>query len=119
MWGNLTAQANILTSVKVGNLWGSRTTKSALLALAIVELLLQSILNKNMADLSIALANRQALADIKRRYDTGHITQQEAKELAQPIINRVNKRAAEVARKYGKSKYIVLDFVSSMRNSYH
>jgi len=71
-----------------------------------------------MGDLSIAVANRQALANIKRRYDTGEISQAEAKRLAQPIIERVNRRAAEVAKRYGKSRYIVLDFVSSMRNSY-
>jgi len=71
-----------------------------------------------MTDLAIAAANRQALAEIKRRYDTGEISREEAKELAQPIIDRVNQRAATIAKKYGKAKYIVLDFVSSMRNGY-
>jgi hypothetical protein len=71
-----------------------------------------------MTYLDIAAANRQALAEIKRRYDTGQISRDEAKELAQPIIDRVNARAQQIATKYGKPKYIILDFVSSMRNSY-
>ena len=69
-------------------------------------------------DISKAVANREAIASIKRRYDRGEITRNEAKRLAQPIINRVNSRSSEIAAKYGKNSYPKLDFVNCMRNGY-
>ena len=70
-----------------------------------------------------AVKNRVDIADIKRRYVTGEITREEAKTLAQPILDRINKATAtktkELNKKYGlHRKPIFLDFVNAMRNSY-
>lgn len=61
-----------------------------------------------------AYEQRQRLERIKARMDTGQITYQQAREEAQPIIDWVNNRAEEVAKKYGK-KPIKLDFTYLMR----
>lgn len=68
-------------------------------------------------NLDQATKNRQAMAEIKRKYVTGEISQDEAKQLAQPIIDLVNKRCAEIAKKHGK-KPCKLNFISLMRDSY-
>lgn len=70
-----------------------------------------------MKDLSQAVANRQAIAKIKRRYDTGEISREEAKRLAQPILDRINAKTHEIAARQGRKSY-KLDFVSVMRNGY-
>lgn len=63
-------------------------------------------------------ANRAAIAKIKKQYDSGQIDREEAKRLAQPILDRINKRSAEIAQKHGNANYYRLDFVSAMRNNY-
>lgn len=68
-------------------------------------------------DLTTAASNRQAIAIIKRLYGIGAVNREEAKLLAQPILDRINQTGAEVAKKYGKNP-IKIDFVSAMRNSY-
>ena len=70
-----------------------------------------------------AVKNRVDIADIKRRYTTGEITREQAKTLAQPILDRVNEAAAlktkELNKKYGLHRRpVFLDFVNAMRNSY-
>ena len=103
--------------MKVGKLPGSSATKMALHALDIVDSPLQGIFNINMADLMTAADNRTKIAAIKLLYDTGEISREEAKRLAQPIIDRINRRTMEIAIKHGQKPYR-LDFVSVMRNSY-
>jgi hypothetical protein len=71
-----------------------------------------------MKDLSTAIDNRMAIADIKRQYDMGKIDRNEAKRLAQPVLDSINARSLEIAQKHGKKKYPQLDFINSMRNSY-
>jgi hypothetical protein len=68
-----------------------------------------------MTDLNTAVANRQAIADIKRKYSTGEITRDEAKALAEPVLSRINAQQAIIARKHGKKNYPRLDFISVMR----
>ena len=63
------------------------------------------------------------IADIKRRYATGEITREEAKLLAQPILDRINKmttsKTKELNKRYGLNrKPVFLDFINAMRNSY-
>lgn len=70
-----------------------------------------------------AIKNRLDIAQIKRRYTTGEITREEAKVLAKPILDRINKATAlktkELNKKYGlHRKPVFLDFVNAMRNSY-
>lgn len=74
-------------------------------------------------DLHQAAKNRVEIADIKRRYLTGEISREEAKELAQPILDQINEVAViktkELNKKYGLNrKSFVLDFVNAMRNNY-
>lgn len=61
-----------------------------------------------------AIANRIAIADIKRQYALGLITREKARQEAEPIIKRINKRQAEIAKKWNKRHY-PLDFVSLFR----
>jgi polyhydroxyalkanoate synthesis regulator phasin len=70
-----------------------------------------------MADLMTAADNRAKIAAIKLLYDTGEISREEAKRLAQPILDRINSRIADIAQKQGRKPYR-LDFISAMRNSY-
>ena len=70
-----------------------------------------------------ATKNRTDIADIKRRYVTGEITREEARALAQPILDRIHEATAaktkELNTKYGlHRKAVFLDFVNAMRNGY-
>lgn len=63
------------------------------------------------------------MADIQRRLDTGKITYAEAKLEATPLLDKINKRAEEVAKRarangYKSAKAVKLDFANAMRNSY-
>jgi molecular chaperone DnaK (HSP70) len=64
-----------------------------------------------------AIQNRLELADIKLKYFKNEITREQAKELAKPVLDRINKRSAVIAKKHGV-KPIKLDFINAMRNSY-
>lgn len=70
-----------------------------------------------------AAKNREEIAEIKRLYVTGEIEREEAKALAQPILDRINEatvaKTKELNKKYGlHRKPFVLDFVNAMRNGY-
>lgn len=64
-----------------------------------------------------AISNRMAIAEIKRKYYSNEITREEAQQLAEPILERVNNRAEEIAKKHGKKPHKI-DFTNAMRNSY-
>jgi hypothetical protein len=76
-----------------------------------------------MDRLTQATQNRADIARIKQLYITGAITRPQAKAMAQPILDRINKSTAakttELNRKYGlKRKPALLDFVNAIRNEY-
>lgn len=68
-----------------------------------------------MKDLTSAIDNRTAIADIRKRYATGEISREEAKQLAQPVLDSINLKQAEIAKKYGKKNYSKMDFISLIR----
>lgn len=68
-----------------------------------------------MKDLTSATDNRAAIADIKIRYASGEISRDKAKRLAQPVIDVINLKQAEIAKKYGKKNYPKMDFIGLMR----
>lgn len=49
-----------------------------------------------------ALDNREAVNEIKLKLVTGQVTYEEAKELCQPIIERMYQKQLEIGKKYGK-----------------
>ena len=65
-------------------------------------------------DLSQAVSNRQVISDIKGRYLRGEITREQAKLEAAPVIERINKRGAEISKKWNKS-YAPQNFIGLMR----
>ena len=65
-----------------------------------------------------AINNRATLAEIKRMYYSNEITREQAKELAAPILTRINKKAAEIAKKHNEKTYPIIDFVTAMRGSW-
>lgn len=74
-------------------------------------------------NLGQAAKNRADIAEVKRRYVSGEISREQAKELAQPILDRINKatitKTKELNKKYSMNrKPALLDFVNAMRNSY-
>lgn len=48
-----------------------------------------------------AMKNQEEVAEINRRFMADEITGQEAVALLQPIADRVNAKAKEIAQKYG------------------
>ena len=66
-------------------------------------------------DLSEAVNNREAIAHIKSLYLRGRINREVAEALATPIIERINRKQKEVARKYGKRGYPKTTFIGLMR----
>jgi len=67
-----------------------------------------------MADLNEAVENRESIKYIKQRYLSGQISREQAKLEASPIIYRINKRQAEISKKWNKKHYPI-DFISLMR----
>jgi hypothetical protein len=61
-----------------------------------------------------AVANREALYGIRDRLFYGEISYEEAKKEAEPIINSINEKAVELAKKYGAKPQLV-NFQSIMR----
>lgn len=51
--------------------------------------------------MTTASVNRQKIQTIRRRMVNGQISYIEAKQEAQPIIDDINEKAAEIAKKYG------------------
>jgi len=70
---------------------------------------------KGHTPLENAAANREAIDRIKSLYLRGKITREVAEALATPIIERINKRQQEIARKYGKRRYPKTTFIGLMR----
>lgn len=48
-----------------------------------------------------ATSNRQIITNIKRRLDLGNISYDQAKAEAKPTIDAINRKAREIAKKYG------------------
>lgn len=70
-----------------------------------------------------AAQNRADIAEIKRKYDSGEISREQAQILAKPVLERINaaivQKTNELNKKYNmKRKPAKLDFVNAMRNSY-
>lgn len=59
---------------------------------------------KNIADIEA----------VRKQMLSGELTYDEAKEAAAPIINRINTRAKEIAKKHGKRPQLV-SFAAIMR----
>ncbi|HSW37418.1 MAG TPA: hypothetical protein VLG37_03565 [Candidatus Saccharimonadales bacterium] len=71
--------------------------------------------SKRTTPLDNAVANREAIAQIKSLYIRGRITRKVAEALAEPIINRINKQQQEIAKKHGKRNYPKTTFIGLMR----
>lgn len=72
-----------------------------------------------MSDISDeAVRNRVELAEIKNRLSSGQITREQAKLLSKPIIDRVNRKAHEIAARNGRQYKPIISFISAMRNDY-
>ena len=70
---------------------------------------------KHFTLLDNAVANREAIAHIKSLYLRGKISRDVAEALAEPVINRINKKQQEIAKKHGKRSYPKTTFVGLMR----
>lgn len=66
-------------------------------------------------DLTEAANNRETISRIKSLYLRGKINREMAEMLATPIINRINRRQAEVALRHGKKNYPKTTFIGLMR----
>ncbi len=49
-----------------------------------------------------AIKNREAIEEIRNKLNYGLITYDEAKAQAEPVIARMNQRAREIAKNYGR-----------------
>ncbi len=70
---------------------------------------------KHVTPLDHAVANREAIAQIKSLYIRGRITRKVAEALAEPVIARINKQQLEVAKRHGKRSYPKTTFIGLMR----
>jgi hypothetical protein len=70
---------------------------------------------KGHTPLENAAANREAIDRIKSLYLRGKINREVAEALARPVIERINKRQQEIAKKYGKKRYPRTTFIGLMR----
>lgn len=61
-----------------------------------------------------AQQNRQDIEEIKIALACGFISYEEAKIEAKPILDKINKKGKEIAKKYGK-KYYPITFTEIMR----
>jgi len=61
-----------------------------------------------------AIENRERISIIKKDYNSGKISRETAKALAEPIIDSINERGAEIAKKYNK-KHSKVSFIGLMR----
>ena len=73
-----------------------------------------TIKNSNFMNHSFAVHNRIQIADIKRRYLSGQITREQAKQEAAPVIERINLKGAEVSKRW-KRKFSPQTFIGLMR----
>lgn len=65
-------------------------------------------------DLTEAAANREQIQHIKSLYLRGVVTKEVAEALAKPVLERINKRQAAIARKWHK-KHCPMTFIGLMR----
>jgi hypothetical protein len=70
--------------------------------------------HKRPTNLDNAVANREVIEHIKNLYLRGKISREVAEALATPVLERVNKRQSEIARKWGK-KHCPTTFIGLMR----
>ncbi len=61
-----------------------------------------------------AIKNREELTEIKMALAIGDISYDEARKLASPILDRINSKGKEIAKKYNK-KYHAISFIEVMR----
>lgn len=61
-----------------------------------------------------AKQNRQDIEEIKMALACGFISYEEAKVEAKPILDEINKKGREIAKKYGKN-YYPITFTEVMR----
>lgn len=61
-----------------------------------------------------AITNQTAIADIRRRMISGQITYEQAKTEAAPVLDAINAKATEIAKKYNK-RAGKLSFAAMMR----
>lgn len=61
-----------------------------------------------------AKQNRQDIEEIKIALACGFISYEEARVEAKPILDKINKKGREIAKKYGK-KYYPITFIEVMR----
>lgn len=66
-------------------------------------------------DLTEAANNREAIAHIRSLYLRGKINREVAEALAKPVIERINRRQQEIAKKYGRRSYPKTTFIGLMR----
>jgi len=57
--------------------------------------------------MSEAIQNMQAIKSIKQRMASGQLTYEQAKTEAMPVIDRINIRAADIAKKHGMRRHNV------------
>lgn len=68
-------------------------------------------------NLEQAAKNRAEIADIQLRYLSGEINREDAERLGQPVLDRINARAATIAKKHNRRPYKIT-FSEAMRNTY-
>lgn len=54
-----------------------------------------------------AIQNRERIGEIKRALDSGKISYAQAKNLAAPVIESINKKAVELGKKYNTKPRLV------------
>jgi hypothetical protein len=72
-------------------------------------------MQKHVSALNNAVANREAIAQIKSLYIRGRISREIAEALAEPVICRINKQQQAIAQKHGKRGYPKTTFIGLMR----
>lgn len=61
-----------------------------------------------------SVKNREEIQTIKMELACGFITYDEAKKKAKPVLDRINAKGMEIAKKYGRKHYPIT-FVEVMR----
>jgi polyhydroxyalkanoate synthesis regulator phasin len=64
---------------------------------------------------SEAIKNREEIAEIKRKFKSGEISYDQAKAEMQPVLDRINAKSAEIAKKYNKKTVPKVSFAAIMR----
>lgn len=70
--------------------------------------------NNKRYDMNSAVLNQQAMKAIRQRMLSGQITYAQAKQEAEPLINAINAKSAEIAKKHNM-KASKLNFAAIMR----